>query len=57
MARSQWDRAETFAGQARDVLRAAGVEESFATPLVCACQAAAAADKISRSRIRTSVSP
>jgi LuxR family transcriptional regulator, maltose regulon positive regulatory protein len=39
MARGQWDRAETFAGQARDVLRAAGVEESFATPLVCAVRA------------------
>jgi LuxR family transcriptional regulator, maltose regulon positive regulatory protein len=39
MARGQWDRAETFAGQARDVLRTAGVEESFATPLVCAVRA------------------
>jgi LuxR family transcriptional regulator, maltose regulon positive regulatory protein len=39
MARGQWDRAETFAGQARDVLRAAGAEESFATPLVCAVRA------------------
>jgi LuxR family maltose regulon positive regulatory protein len=39
MARGQWDRAETFAGQARDVLRAAGVEESFATPLVCGVRA------------------
>jgi LuxR family maltose regulon positive regulatory protein len=32
MARGQWDRAETFSGQARDVLRTAGVAESFATP-------------------------
>jgi LuxR family maltose regulon positive regulatory protein len=39
MARGQWDRAETFAGQARDVMRAAGVAESFATPLVCAARA------------------
>ena len=39
MARSQWDRAETFAGQARGVLRTAGAEESFATPLVCAVEA------------------
>ena len=36
MARGEWDRAETFAGQALGVMRAAGVEESFATPLVCA---------------------
>jgi LuxR family transcriptional regulator, maltose regulon positive regulatory protein len=39
MARGQWDRAETFAEQARDVLRTAGAEESFATPLVCAVRA------------------
>jgi LuxR family transcriptional regulator, maltose regulon positive regulatory protein len=39
MARGQWDRAETFAGQARQVMRAAGAEESFATPLVCAIRA------------------
>jgi LuxR family maltose regulon positive regulatory protein len=39
MARSQWERAETFAVQAREVMRAAGVEESFATPLVCAVRA------------------
>jgi len=36
VARGEWDRAETFAGQALEVMRAAGVEESFATPLVCA---------------------
>jgi LuxR family transcriptional regulator, maltose regulon positive regulatory protein len=36
MARGEWDRAETLAGQAREVMRTAGVEESFATPLVCA---------------------
>lgn len=28
MARSQWDRAEVPAGQARSVLRRAGIEES-----------------------------
>jgi LuxR family transcriptional regulator, maltose regulon positive regulatory protein len=39
MARGQWDQAETFAGQAREVMRAAGAEESFATPLVCAVRA------------------
>jgi LuxR family maltose regulon positive regulatory protein len=39
MARGQWDRAETFAGQAHDVLHTAGVDESFATPLVCAVRA------------------
>jgi LuxR family transcriptional regulator, maltose regulon positive regulatory protein len=39
MARSQWDRAGVLAGQARTVLRQAGIEESFATPLVCALRA------------------
>jgi LuxR family maltose regulon positive regulatory protein len=39
MARGEWDRAETLAGQAREVMRTAGVEESFATPLVCAVRA------------------
>jgi LuxR family maltose regulon positive regulatory protein len=42
MARSQWDRAEALVGQARTVLRRAGIEESFATPLICALQARAA---------------
>ena len=39
MARGEWDRAEALAGQAGTVLRQAGVEESFATPLVCALRA------------------
>ena len=39
MVRSQWDRAETFAGQARTVLRLAGLDDSYLTPLVCAVQA------------------
>ena len=42
MARSDWDRAEVLADQARAVLRRAGIEESYATPLVCAMQARAA---------------
>ena len=42
MARSQWDRAEVLADQARTVLRRAGIEESFATPLICALRARAA---------------
>ena len=42
MARSQWDRAGVLAGQAGTVLRRAGIEESFATPLVCALRARAA---------------
>jgi LuxR family maltose regulon positive regulatory protein len=42
MARSQWDRAGALAGQARAVLRRAGIEESFATPLICALRARAA---------------
>jgi ATP/maltotriose-dependent transcriptional regulator MalT len=39
MAGSHWERAESLAGEARDVLRAAGAEESFATPLVCVVRA------------------
>ena len=42
MARSQWDRAEALAEKARAVLRRAGIEESFATPLICALRARAA---------------
>ena len=41
MARGQWDRAEALVGQARTVLRRAGIEESFATPLICALRARA----------------
>ena len=39
MARSEWDRAEVFAGQAHTVLCRAGIEESYATPLVSAVRA------------------
>jgi LuxR family transcriptional regulator, maltose regulon positive regulatory protein len=39
MARSEWDRAQALAGQARTVLRQAGIEESYATPLICALRA------------------
>jgi LuxR family transcriptional regulator, maltose regulon positive regulatory protein len=39
MAGGEWGRAEVFAGQARAVLRRAGIEDSYATPLVCAVQA------------------
>jgi LuxR family maltose regulon positive regulatory protein len=39
IARSQWDRAEALAGQAGTVLRQAGIEESYATPLVSAVRA------------------
>ena len=42
MARGEWGRAEVFADQARAVLRRAGIEDSYATPLVCAAQARAA---------------
>ena len=42
IARGDWDRAEVLAGQAAAVLRRAGIEESYATPLVCAVQARAA---------------
>jgi LuxR family transcriptional regulator, maltose regulon positive regulatory protein len=39
MARGEWGRAEVLAGQAGTVLRRAGIEESYATPLVSAVQA------------------
>jgi LuxR family transcriptional regulator, maltose regulon positive regulatory protein len=39
VARGDWGRAEIFAGQAAAVLRRAGIEESYATPLVSAVQA------------------
>jgi LuxR family maltose regulon positive regulatory protein len=39
MARGDWDSAEALASQARTVLRRAGVEDSFATSLVCAVHA------------------
>jgi LuxR family maltose regulon positive regulatory protein len=42
MAASEWDRATVLADQARTVLRRAGIEESYATPLVCALRARAA---------------
>jgi len=38
MAHNQWDRAEVLAGQARTVLRRAGIEESFATPSSARCE-------------------
>jgi LuxR family maltose regulon positive regulatory protein len=44
MARSQWGQAESFAGQARAVLRLAGIEDVYVTPLVCAVQARVALD-------------
>jgi LuxR family maltose regulon positive regulatory protein len=42
MARNEWDQAGTFSERARTVLRRAGIEESYATSLVCAVQARAA---------------
>ncbi len=39
MAGGQRERAEDLAGQARSALRRAGIEESYATPLVCAVHA------------------
>jgi LuxR family maltose regulon positive regulatory protein len=39
VARGEWGQAEALAGQARAVLRRAGIEENWATPLVCAVQA------------------
>ena len=42
MARSEWDRAEVLAERARTVLHQARIEESYATPLICALRARAA---------------
>ena len=39
MARGEWNRAGTLAAQAGSVLRRAGIEDSRATPLLCAAQA------------------
>ena len=39
MARGEWGKAQVFAGRARIVLRQAGTEECYATPLVCAVHA------------------
>jgi LuxR family transcriptional regulator, maltose regulon positive regulatory protein len=39
IAREDWGRAEVFASEARTVLRRAGIEESYATPLINAVQA------------------
>jgi LuxR family maltose regulon positive regulatory protein len=42
MARGDWGQAEALADQAQAVLRQAGIEESYTTPLVCAVRARAA---------------
>jgi LuxR family maltose regulon positive regulatory protein len=39
MAGGEWGRAEVFADQAGEVLRRAGIGESYATPLACAVRA------------------
>ena len=39
IARGDWGRAEALAGQAGEVLRRPGIEESYATPLACAVRA------------------
>jgi LuxR family transcriptional regulator, maltose regulon positive regulatory protein len=39
MARGEWTQAGTLAGQARTVLRQAGIEETIVTPLACAVHA------------------
>ena len=45
MARTQWSVAELRANQASTVLRRAGINESYATPLVCAVRARAALNR------------
>jgi len=42
MARGEWSRAAALGGQARAVLREAGIAESYLTPLVCAVLARSA---------------
>ena len=42
MTHDRWSQAEALAGQARTVFRQAGIQKSYATPLVCAVQARAA---------------
>ena len=42
MARGEWSRAEVLAEQAHSILRQAGIEDSYATTLVCAVAARAA---------------
>jgi LuxR family maltose regulon positive regulatory protein len=42
VTRSEWSRAQALAGRARTALRQARIEDSYATPLVCAVQARAA---------------
>ena len=45
MARSERDRAEVLADQARAVLRRAGIEDNHAIPLICALRARSAAHR------------
>src|SRR6516165_2925709 len=52
MARGEWDSAQALASQARTVLRRAGIEESFATPLVCAVHARTALHRDDRRAAR-----
>jgi LuxR family maltose regulon positive regulatory protein len=42
MTHSRWSQAEALAGEARTVFRRAGIQKSYAIPLVCAVQARAA---------------
>ena len=55
MARGEWDRAEDLAGQARAVLRRAGIEESYARPWSARCRPAQpCTGEMSRRRARSS---
>ena len=42
MTHSRWSQAEALAGEARTVFRRAGIQKSYAIPLICAVQARAA---------------
>lgn len=52
IARGEWDSAETHAVQARAVLRRVGIEESIATPLICAAHARIALHRENRQAAR-----
>ena len=57
MARGEWGQAGVFAERARTALRRAGIEESYATPLVCAAQARAALHRADMPAVRRELVP
>jgi LuxR family maltose regulon positive regulatory protein len=57
MAHGQWSCAEALADEASTVLRRAGIEESYATPLICAAQARAAVHRGDAAAAREALVP